>query len=666
MTMSERPASPRDPRPLPTSVRAVAPAERAAETLRQLRTLSARGLELALAQEAGQAATPFTEALRELSADDDGHGLTAVLIGLDPDAVSQVIAWLLGHDHHLCKVVVPERVGFAELVLQERGYVLEHQDSRREFDGMEAFLDALRDADVVQDGNPDGWMNPLLLSLASPDGRRGLRLLIPNGLGALQRRPALVSLLADRAALVLVAGRRDQAIPATAVEPLTTLLSQVPACLPLNVSADADASGAPAWLSGLRSGALLPTLALERDGARLQSLLFERDSQLRLLVVQASRRRRLDEVVSLLLHQAEQTATSLANRLRLGEESPAEHNRLGELREHTETVRTAVASDIAALRRDREQNARQALRVEGDAWRAVELAASSLSEQDILRTKRGSLDDLSLRPETLARLQALLETAAKRLLAVDLELVRDSLSATCEQAAAAMTRITSTGHTLAPPAIDPARLWESLTAIVRPEIRYRGEIARATFFSRLSAARRQIMVISMLAMMLGGTARLFAGAEQSQTLRNLLYASMLPLLVIGILWTYVRGNRDESERMAKEVERLRETVGTECRRLMSELQREKGVVLMQLLGDAERTLGGETERVLSAWDESRRGERERERSMQQVRNRNLEQRLKEIQRGRGDIERLHRETRELDRVFRDWSSDLATQLRSAT
>ena len=59
---------------------------------------------------------------------------------------------------------------------------------------------------------------------------------------ALITQPTFVAV---RSADSLIAGRRDQAIPASAVEPLTTLLSQVPACLPLNVSADVDASGAP-------------------------------------------------------------------------------------------------------------------------------------------------------------------------------------------------------------------------------------------------------------------------------------------------------------------------------------------------------------------------------------------------------------------------------------
>jgi hypothetical protein len=146
----------------------------------------------------------------------------------------------------------------------------------------------------------------------------------------------------------------------------------------------------------------------------------------------------------------------------------------------------------------------------------------------------------------------------------------------------------------------------------------------------------------------------------------MLYASMLPLLIIGVVWSYMRGGQAEGERLGKEVERLRETVNGECRRLMSELQREKGVLLTQLLADAERALTADAEQTLRACEEARRSERERERGAQQVRNRTTEQRLKDVQRSRTEIERMNRETRDLDRLFRDWSRDLAAMLRTAT
>ena len=665
--MTERPP-PREPRLPPTpGVRAPvgersSPAERAAEAARQLRGLAARGLDFAVTHEAGQAVTPFADALRVLSQDDDGQGLPVVLVGLDPDAVSQVIAWLLGQDHHVCKVVVPERVGFAELVLQERGFAVERKDSRQEFDGIEAFLDALRGADLIQDDNPDGWMNPLLLRLAGPHDRRGVRLLIPNGLDALERRPALVSMLADRAALAICAGSRANVLTPGAVDTLVTLLGQIPVLLPIDVSH--DPGPVPAWVAALRADGQLPAVSLYRDGRAIQDLLFAQDSQVRLLASQAARRRRLEEVLAMLLQQVDQGAAALANRLRLADDLGGE--RKGDGRERGDAVTKAIAEDIAALRRDREQSARQALRVDGDAWRAVDEVTSTLTVDDLFKTRRGAVDELGLRPETLQRQQAVLEASAKRFLATDLELIRDGLAATCDQASTALHAITGTAHTLSPPMLDPARMWEALTAIVRPEIRYRAEMPHATILTRITAARRSIMLVSMFAMMIGGAATMLFGSAQAQSLRTMLYAGMLPLLIIGVVWSYMRGGQAESERLGKEVERLRETVTSECRRLMTELQREKGVLLTQLLADAERALCADAEQTLRACEEARRSERERERGAQQVRNRTIEQRLKDVQRSRGEIERMSRETRDLDRLFRDWSRDLTALLRPAT
>jgi len=361
MTLPDRPARPVDPRP--GDRLADRPVDQERPATRALDAVVERTTGIAEWQEAGQARTPITDCFRSLKSGDDGQPITVALIGVTPEAVSEVLAWLMDHDHHLCKVVIPEQVGVAELLLQDRGFVVEGPKGRQEFDQVEPFLAALLGSDLVQAGNPGSWMDPLRMHLAAPARRRGLRLLVPNGLPALLRKPAQLSMLADRAALVLVAGGAEDALPPGAGEALAPVLGGGATWIPLVTEGDCP----PRWLRDLPgSDHALPPLSVRSAPTALDDLLFAPDSSLRKLLRLAHRRRATGEAMDLLRQELEQAATGLAHRRRLQDDG-AQGAVAPDSRAALDTLRRQVSGDLASLRRDREQVAKVALRAEGEA-----------------------------------------------------------------------------------------------------------------------------------------------------------------------------------------------------------------------------------------------------------------------------------------------------------
>jgi len=647
MTLPERPARPSD-----RSVRSGdAPVDHELSLARALSAVVERATGIAAWQEAGQARAPITDCLRRL-ASDDGQPISVALIGLTPEAVSTLLAWLMDHDHHLCKVIIPEQVGVAELLLQDRGFVVEGPKGRQEFEDVAAFLQALQGSDLVQAANPGSWMDPLRMHLAAPAKRRGLRLLVPNGLPALVRKAAHVSLLADRAALVLVAGAAGDRIATDAAAALAPIFTGGAPWIP--VITEGDQAG---WIRDLPSESSLPGITLGRDGAALDDLLFADGSPLRKFLRLAQRRRGIGEALDLLRQDLEQAGTSLANRRRLQDDPGAAAATDG--RSALDGLRRQVSGDLASLRRDREQVGKVALRADGEAWKGARAIAQGLTLDDLERTANGADWELTLRPDTQVALQQAIESLARRLMTEDLDLLRDGVQACAEQAAGELARLISVQQPLAVRQIDPQALWETLLTTARPELTYKGTIPRMTVGSRFASARKPMMALSMVAFMFGGVATLIGGGGASSTLRTVLYASMLPLFIIGFIWTYVSGARHETDLLKKEAERMHDGLLEACKRAIAEFQREKQTALAQHLTDTEKDLLRDAEERFRAVDENRRRQREQDAQKMRERNRNLETREKETQRNLEEIRRLgERDLRDSDRVLSDWSRDI--------
>lgn len=625
------------------------------EVDRHLRGFASAVERIAADIEAGQAATPLSDGLRRAGAGSEDQILSVVLIGIAPEAVSRLLSWLLGHEYHLCKLVVPQRTGYAELLLQERGFIVESGDRRQEFDELQSFVEALQDADLVQSDNPDSWMDPIRLRLSTPGGRRGLRLLIPTSIEALVRKPALLSLLADRATLALVAGDAEGRLPEGSTESLALLFEHQAVVLPVLVDA-AEPDGRPSWIAALPGAHRVPPFStVGTSGELLLDLLFQPRSLLRALAVDRDRQRRLIELGTLIDGELQQRLALSANRRRLQGEGLMGGDAVANQRQGFERCRDRLQDDLAALRRDREQHLKGIQRVGGEVDRFIKQEVAALDFDDLRQDVAGPNLQLSLDAETHQRLQQAVERAARRHTVEGLRVLDEGLRATIAEIERRLAEIGGHRQHLDLTPLDPNTLWDKVVSAARPEIRYRGEMQRTTFFSRLSAARRSIMGVMMLGMILGGVGTLLGSGS---SLRTWLYAAMLPLFLIGFLWTYVSGGRQEALRLTKELERLRDGVGQELKRVMAEVLREVQTGYADWLQDTGKQLAKQLEQRMRAFEEEQRSGQERQRQQQQERNRNLDQLDRGLQRHQQELVRVGKELQEADRILRDWSREL--------
>ncbi|MDP2136566.1 MAG: hypothetical protein Q8J74_01810, partial [Candidatus Didemnitutus sp.] len=181
-----------------------------AEIRRHRHSIAEAALGIARDLEAGRAVSPFQEKLALLTTD-PALPVRAAVIAAQPEVLHALLSEIIGQDYNVCKVVVPSRLGFSEVLLQERGFLLDTGAGSQEFDDAGSFLTALQQTHALQQTETDN-LEPLRLKLKGPSHLNGLCLLVPHSLDALYRKPALLSTLADQADWVFLAGNQETAL----------------------------------------------------------------------------------------------------------------------------------------------------------------------------------------------------------------------------------------------------------------------------------------------------------------------------------------------------------------------------------------------------------------------------------------------------------------------
>lgn len=611
----------------------------------RLTLLAQSAAQLAAQLEAGQAQTPLTNGLRR-AADASYAPLVRVLLcGLSPEAVARTLSQLLGHDFNFCKVVVPSRVGYTEVQLQERGFVLEAGAARQEFDTLDSFVQALEERDLVQAGNPDSWMDPRRLGLSAPVDSHGICLLVPDSLQTLVKRPALLSLLADQSDWVVLAGEKSDPLAPEARSLLQTLADSTGGLrcvvLPSSDKAGAvvSASGAR-WWEGWRGEAVARPVLIA-DGRDAQAGIPPISGALREWLRTVRRARDVESDLSLLADQIRQQMQSLQNRRRLQDEGlVARPGADSELRKAGDAVRNRTQQDMDEVARMIEEQFRQALLSETPLAAALSRLVETIGPDDLDEQPNGPVVNLRLTADAETRVREALLHETQSTVLGHLETVHDAVETSTRQAVEELARRLGRPVSISCDGLDAAKLWTGVARLARPEIRYKGEIARSTFLGRIMAARQIAFGVIMIGMVLSGVATMIGGSQGSSTLRTGLYVLVLPLFLGGFLYTYWSFRKKEEQAMAKEVEKLREGVTQELRRVAAELMREASNLLKTYFARVVRDLGESINSRLREHEESEQRRAEQTRVQTQELARNLDSRLRQLTAQESEVRRL--------------------------
>jgi hypothetical protein len=179
---------------------------------------------------------------------------------------------------------------------------------------------------------------------------------------------------------------------------------------------------------------------------------------------------------------------------------------------------------------------------------------------------------------------------------------------------------------------------------------------RPTLAARFGNARQMVMGLMIAGTLVGGVASLTGDSSPGAGggARTLIASIMLPMLIIGFLWTYVSFRNQERLTLAKELDKLHEGVATELRRVLQDVFRDQQAALIAALQRAQRTVQTQVEAALEKTQQLRQRDTEDQRKRQTEQQRSAEQRIARLRQFAQQIAALRPRLAETQKLQQRW------------
>lgn len=559
------------------------------------------------------------------------EGLSVVLTGLSANAVAKTLSLWLGGDYFSCRALIPSRASCFELSAETgSSWQFTAGSTTSTFESLPALAAAIESHENSTAGPARSPLERCLIRLPGPEGCDGLRVFVPANLEALRSHAALTSWLGDQARLVVLTGHADDNLDSAGVEALQPLVAAVGALRCLVLSGAESRAGLPAWVRMLNASLQLapqllqdPTPQALTGGAAETGMLRE-----------FARLRQLEGAGLLLQDSLNTDSTSTQNRRRrvdpsrtaispstMGENSP---------RGKLERVLRPFQRDLEELRKNRDEQAARAIGPEGPLYQAVQRIVDGTTFDDMRQEMLNHTIRLTLGAGTLDRVRSMVRQELNQNLREDIQLLSEAVETGVESLREALKDHTGFTHGLRAPAADSERMCDSLGALIQLNIRYKGEIPRATWKTRFQGARNWMMGISMFLMLTTGLGYMTT-KEFGQEVRAVLAVCMFFAFLGGLVSAVFGYKKLRAEAIEREMDKLHDAVMQELSRLFQSLMGEKRRIIADHLQGVAREIESEVNQIFQQQNEGNRQELERNRAADAEKGRILDNRLRTLQ-----------------------------------
>jgi hypothetical protein len=314
------------------------------------------------------------------------------------------------------------------------------------------------------------------------------------------------------------------------------------------------------------------------------------------------------------------------------------------VRAPVESVRSSLGDQITSLQKGLQETSRRSLSREGKLATAVEDIVQSLTLADLVQTPGAKTVALALDDAFTTRAVRDLKHAFKEELRRDLVTLRDGLQIACGEAQKGLQETLGVSMPLDLQAPDERPIREALGDVVQVQLRYRGELPKRGFLQRLGEGRRMLFAVMMTASLFGGL------LTRGRNVRSMLAPFglvFIVLFIIGVLRTYRSWGREDKERLAKEIEKVREQLQTEAMRLVRDGERERLSRLSEALEQVRRDAMRRVDDFGRQLTQQAAATQARERGAIKDRLRVVDQKTKELDGIRSSLQRAEQDATEL-------------------
>jgi len=618
------------------------------------RRVSNDGISICEQLERGQADTPLADHFQQMHTELDSAPFSITILGFTQDARTRVLGWLYGQAYSMLSIQVPHEAGLVELHLRERGYVLEKSDGERaEFDRLEPFLEAVKASDLLHNNDAESWIDPLKLSLEAPSGIQGVSAFMPENSQAIMEHPSLLSRVAAHSNCTLLAAPSDYVLTDTDKQATEELLELMAGIWPVVIPSSHEVTTLPSagwWTDALlmRPALKLPPTLLNNETALPELLLNPNDPVRRSLFLfhYAHRFNQSVEAVSA-RHQDDMRQM---NSRRTREERRAKklesQGRENESRQKFELVKADLNDEIAKLNKGLKENSRRSMLPNALLSKEIKKVLATLRSSDLTQEEAHSTIKLSVDSQYLHQISDTSRRLLKQLHKDDMVMIRDGLSAYQEKLELALEEASGAPVSIDLRPVDERDVWQVIKEMLNVEIRYRGEMKKRGFMQRLGEGRK-VMFMALM------SASIFGTIFGSQMRGAKSFGLLLVLLFIGVVvYSYFSWKKEDKDLVDKELDRVRDQLGSEVKRMLSDIQRESVSKVSEQLEEIKKETLRRIDNMAKDFESSKRQQSESGRNQAREKIKLLDQRVREIQSYGQQISRLQQNSAELERECR--------------
>ncbi len=575
----------------------------------------------------GTLAARFEQVKAAANGSGPGSEPVALAVALSDAALQPLVSWALRLDG-IDPVTLPEGACIVVETSRDHGYALASATGgRRALGGS----DALRTELLALSRRPVPPGTSIMIEvprIAGPWTR--LELMTAPLASRAFRSEALATALADGACLALVAGAEDHAFAGPDRAVLRDLAAMLPVMQALLTPAEGGPRSARPWWEdpAIASALRLDAILLRQDlvlpllsGSAPQPAAKTANAIGQLRVLHAT----LDGLGGALVRETarQRALKGREDRVLRAMESRSAH---GGERDASDRIRQRLDEGIARIERQIEDQNRRALLPNGNLNQAVTETLKAFSEQEIEQTEAFNEIRVAIRSDYAARL---LDTAKKEIrnqFKDDVHQIRIGVEACREALAGDLARATGARQTLAVGQVDENTIWRSLREALSLQLAYHGTLPKRGFWQRLGEGKQ--LMFTMLSLL--GLSGMVFGFTRSE-IAPLLALGLPVIFFVGVGLTFWNWKQEDAARLGKELERIREQVSMEVKRLIGEIQREKMMRLKEVLDATRRDFSRRIDAALKEHQTASGEQTTRARNEARERQRALEQRQRELQ-----------------------------------
>lgn len=592
------------------------------------------GRELSGIMERGQADTPLSDRFDEMRQAWIESSLSAVLLGLSSEATARTLAFYTAEDvSSLQAFPFHDSVRLVELFLpSDRLAYRDAEGSWNEFDTYQDFVDALG---RMIDELPDERFlrnNPLGVRIKSASGVARLRICIPADLEQVIGTPSLLLRTSSASSLLMVAAPPDAQLSPLHQELLSLTGKGVNAVLPIVIAGEEGQPPDRGWWNDgqmrLPGERLEPLILGGKDRPGVPELLHDPSNALRKALLLRFMGKDLKAVYQALMERHEKEMRQASRKRGVLESRVKE---LDDLAKRSDSRATADAikyelDSATSKLADKIANLNQMeFAPTSQAWVKLAQVIDTLEELDVGESTPKA-EKLEIPRAFLDRLRHFMEKLCHARLEQDFQLIREDVDKLSKSLSRKVSDFAGKPVTVNLAIPDQEEVWTVVRSLVTIDFRSRGELPKRTFFQFLSTGRQMAFMVLISAQLLLGSLLKAYGLN----LRNIA-PIVLAIFAIGVYAGIRAFKKDKQEMMRKELDRVKDGVQDEARRLVQETQRDKMARINSYLNNLSKQTLHVTDDLIKVAANEKLAALEREKSDVKARLANLDLRLRQLQ-----------------------------------